>query len=547
MAAVAAVFYAMNCLGTLKCDDILYMFAPGNPGARCDSVWKVFAMQPGFYVSENGRLADMVVRLFSGVLGKGVFNIANCAVLLLFLHLLARSVSRRTVPLLLTSCAFVWLVFPSPGETMLWMSGACNYLWSCTASLALFLYVERRGSRAHQAWHHVLLAAAAFVCGGMNESVSAACCAGLAGYFLFNAKKLTEGVNATVALAYLAGFAMIVCSPAAWERLGSGGDINLNAGVLPLLTRRVVNTVTKTGHYITPAIGLLAIALTWFRHGFRRVRSNLWAWLLLGGLVSVVVFSLTLARAYSWYAVAGFVVSMRWLWPIVEKRSRLSAAVGAAMALMVAGSSCLAIVSLWRYKQFNDRMERAIAASHDGVVKAARFEGRENRWVWRMNYENDDVISAYNPYLSSYYGKPDIQFLSDEMLARYRSPGEFAHGGKPMPFHSDATQLADSILSLDNAHYAIIPLNVGKAMASDTYCTATVANGAQVYTHKQLSQRERLGISTSIAKRSYYCLRHKGRCYVVVCHWPTGVTKLNVPLTVNGKETAVNFIAQQLQ
>lgn len=541
--AIGAVFYAMNCLATLKADDILFTFVPGSFTERCDSLWKVLASQGDFYRTMNGRVADVFSRTFSGVLGKSVFNVANTLVLMVFLSLLTRSFTRcATLPALLLATTFVWLVFPVPGETLLWLAGSCNYLWSCALSLALMLYLEYRGSASHRWWHLAALGVWAFVAGGMNESVSSACAAGMALYFLLNPSLLRRGGNAVALLCYLAGLAIIVISPAAWQRLDAGGAIDLNAGAMALLTRRAVNTATKTAHYITPALALLAIAAVWWRKGFAAaVKRNWWNCLMIGAFVSVVVFSLTSHRTYSWFATAGFVVSARWLWPAVTRRKAAHLAAAALLLIAVAWSSATALHGLGDYRNFHDAMETAIKRSPDGVVPQARYEGPENRWVWRMYYENDNAISAYNPYLSNYYGKSNVQFLSPGMLSRYRSELPLTHNAKPLPFRSLDPQMADSLLELTGENYAIVPLKVKDALAATTYCAVQVTDVKAVYTDEQLKQRQRFGVSNRALNRSFYCLGHDGRCYVVVADWPPGVTKLELPLTINKRDTVLRF------
>ena len=138
MIVVALAFFVLNVFTPLYHDDFVYkfMFEDGtvNYDHPIQSVGDIFLSQVEHYHSVNGRsIVHFLVQLFTGLLGKQVFNIFNVIVFCIFICLLHRHFGKRsgwqglgpTVLIL----ALV-LLLPRFKDTFLWMTGSINYLWS---------------------------------------------------------------------------------------------------------------------------------------------------------------------------------------------------------------------------------------------------------------------------------------------------------------------------------------------------------------------------------------------------------------------------------
>ncbi len=120
-------------------DDYLYgldTLASGN----------VFAAEYRQYIGWTGRsVVHIIARLFL-LMPKDVFNVCNAAAFVLLLFSVCRHIKPRKpaeAAVFIAVTALLWLFLPNFGTTVLWLTGACNYLWGTLIVLS-FVYVYRR-------------------------------------------------------------------------------------------------------------------------------------------------------------------------------------------------------------------------------------------------------------------------------------------------------------------------------------------------------------------------------------------------------------------
>jgi len=145
MAVAIVAFGVLNFLTPLYHDDFVYQFMFEGGTVNYDnpikSISDIVASQVEHYHSVNGRsIVHFLVQLFTGLLGKTVFNLFNIIVFGVFLFLLrdfSSSRKRETTPNQGFTAVILVLVLLLPRfkDTFLWMTGSINYLWSATAAL----------------------------------------------------------------------------------------------------------------------------------------------------------------------------------------------------------------------------------------------------------------------------------------------------------------------------------------------------------------------------------------------------------------------------
>ena len=146
LAAVA--FYALNLLSPEFHDDFVYKFMLVNGSVDysrpVNSLADVFRSQWEHYFVANGRsVVHVLVQVFTGLLGKQVFNVLNAIVFAIFVYLLKNNVTRHSRGngvFAVTITLSLVLLLPLFKDTFLWLTGSVNYLWSGTAVL-LFLSI----------------------------------------------------------------------------------------------------------------------------------------------------------------------------------------------------------------------------------------------------------------------------------------------------------------------------------------------------------------------------------------------------------------------
>lgn len=184
LAAFAVPFLLRNLLLPMMADDYSYAFVwdgehLGNlmdnigPRERVDNLSDIFKSQWSHYFTWGGRTPSMIfIQLFAWV-GKIWFDLANTLVfslLMLVLYWLAvgeveSSVHHKGVFLWVIVCMLFGVIdYPS---TMLWMTGACVYLWTgLWACLFLLPFVTRRQPSAY------LMAGVGLLAGWSEEACS---------------------------------------------------------------------------------------------------------------------------------------------------------------------------------------------------------------------------------------------------------------------------------------------------------------------------------------------------------------------------------------
>jgi hypothetical protein len=147
--------YVLNYLTPLGVgDDYLYSFIwqgnamnvplPAN-AARVSSVSGLLASQWSHYLTWGGRSVAHTVAQFFLWKGKGLFNFANAFVGTLLVAEIYWCIHKGKVSFSFEPKKVFWIFFAlwafTPGFTpvFLWLTGACNYLWTCVMLLGFMV------------------------------------------------------------------------------------------------------------------------------------------------------------------------------------------------------------------------------------------------------------------------------------------------------------------------------------------------------------------------------------------------------------------------
>jgi hypothetical protein len=293
MAIIAVAYGVLNFLTPLYHDDFVYKFMFEGGAVDYDhpigSIGDIVASQVDHYTSVNGRsIVHFLVQLFTGLLGKTVFNLFNVIVFCAFIFLLKRqtnsstklegdakfcvstlrmsrpattSARGRDARFCVSTLVILVLVLLMPRfkDTFLWMTGSINYLWSATAALGFLLIYEKRREQA-MGWSLLPMLLAAFLLGWTHEGITLPLAASLVLINLFSLKQSHGRQQGLwLALAYLAGGCVIALAPGTIARSGMGGGLTPSAMGLKVITGFVVLAKLRIV-YIT----LLATAIAWF-------------------------------------------------------------------------------------------------------------------------------------------------------------------------------------------------------------------------------------------------------------------------------------------
>ena len=291
MAIVALAFLVLNLLTPEYHDDFVYKFMFEGGKVNYDhpirSLGDIFVSQVDHYHSVNGRsIVHFLVQLFTGLLGKSLFNILNVIFFCAFICLLKRPLGKHHPLFTMTVTLVLVLMLPRFKDTFLWMTGSINYLWSATAALLFLLIYERRRDKAID-WSLLPMLVLALLLGWTHEGITLPLAASLVIIHLCSIKKKGGSQQGLwLALAFLAGGCVIAFAPGTIARSGmSGGPSALG---LKVFTGLIV-----LGRLRLIYLALIATVIGWFldREAVKQVVSHN-GYLLLAALLSLgIVFT----------------------------------------------------------------------------------------------------------------------------------------------------------------------------------------------------------------------------------------------------------------
>lgn len=172
--AVLMIFF-YNALTPYLSDDYAYLIEVGG----ADSLWDLVKQQYGEYLSNSGRIIGQFNVRLSLFVDKQIYNVVNSGMFLLLILLLYHNIRRKKkhdIFVLLLVITFLWRFSVEFGQTMLWICGACNYLWGSVIILSFFTLYRHFLWEPGRVKHHGALAAVMFLAGAAagwcNENTS---------------------------------------------------------------------------------------------------------------------------------------------------------------------------------------------------------------------------------------------------------------------------------------------------------------------------------------------------------------------------------------
>ena len=527
-----AVFWRMNVLTPFKEDDMAYSLI--GHGSFMDFLRSRYE----HYLTTNGRFSDTVATIFCSMLGKPLFNVCNTLVFGGLLYLISLlSTKRRSILAVTLFLTFVGCCFPVPGETMLFLAGSCNYLWAITASLLLIYVLQRLDGTPLGSVRSVLLVIGAFVAGNFNEATSMGMLAGLVLYYLFNRDRF----NRTVALAlagYLLGVLVTISSPAAWSR-AAGGDLVLNLGFTDLLSSRCYIFAAKLCRHVTPVAALLVGVVALFWKGLKPIKQNVWAYIVL--CLALVMFALGSLgeRAYSPLATASFIIVAMAADALLERWQWLRVAVIAIAMALTVYSGYKAMRDIVSYKAYEDRnFSEILSAPSQAVLRERQFD-TYSRFVTALRYVSDEYFVREDIY-REYFGKENVQFVSDSVYERYHSH-RLLDGAEAMPLTTDRQDIVGTFYRFPDQDYMVTRLNTDTLPSTPQLAFYYNAPGNKALTADEIAYRRKYGLITEYNNKGFYPLRYDGEILLVFPLINSDISYVTFPLGFTAHDNEVTI------
>lgn len=136
-----ALFFALNYLTPLNnADDQKYKYIIGiEKITEVSSIWDIIISQTNHYCIWGGRSIVHAIAQFFLMYDKIVFNVANTIILIiLLLDIYYMAANKKiSIKMWIVACCITWFSVPGIGN-ILWLTGACNYLWGTAIEILFF-------------------------------------------------------------------------------------------------------------------------------------------------------------------------------------------------------------------------------------------------------------------------------------------------------------------------------------------------------------------------------------------------------------------------
>lgn len=174
-AATFVSIFIYNFLTPYMSDDYFYKIEV----QQAQNIFDLIKQQYGEYISNSGRVIGQFNVRLSLVFDKQVFNVVNSLMFTALVFLIYANIKRKKkydIFVLLLIITFLWRYAVDFGQTMLWICGACNYLWGSVIILSFVTFFRRLLANADRIKYPVPAAAVTFffaiAAGWCNENTS---------------------------------------------------------------------------------------------------------------------------------------------------------------------------------------------------------------------------------------------------------------------------------------------------------------------------------------------------------------------------------------
>lgn len=276
-AIVAITFIYMvflNIKTPLIADDFVYTFIFGT-SMPVMNLGDIINSQISYYTTWGGRVvAETLTQLFM-FLGKDFFNLANSLCYVIFcLAVYFLAVGRRIrFELLLLTTVLIWLFIPMFGQTVMWLTGSCNYLWCGTIILLAILpfrfYEEKQTKRLCSIWFALVMAPLFFISGITNENTAGAMILIMLMFgVVYYKRKIGIPAFAYTGLFFsICGFLSMIFAPGNSLRVeneSAVAEVTMMVGSNPIITR--LSYFAYNLYALMPLVILAAIAFVLLRN-----------------------------------------------------------------------------------------------------------------------------------------------------------------------------------------------------------------------------------------------------------------------------------------
>lgn len=386
IAAAFVSIFIYNFLTPYMSDDYFYKYEV----RKAQNILDLLKQQYEEYISNSGRVIGQFNVRLSLVFDKQLFNVVNSLMFTAIVLLIYANIKRKKkydIFVLLLIITFLWRYAVDFGQTMLWICGACNYLWGSVIILGFVTFFRHLLEKAERMKHPIPAAVGTFffaiAAGWCNENTSGG---GFLLILLFGLNfwwdRKKEGKKAfypfmgTAALGMCCGMLGMIMAPGVWKRNQVMREDEYT-GFVGILSKIYKISMSVRELFFTVLI-ILVIAIVFLvlqkkLCKWRQIRRNETMLFLMAALATCYVLAIaptTMNRAYFGAGIFLFIACIQGIVDVTDQE----------MVLRGAKYSLVSVLCLWFMFNYLDNL-----------VNLARIYREENERVQMLIDEKADV------------------------------------------------------------------------------------------------------------------------------------------------------------
>ncbi len=289
--------FILNMITPLIMDDFNYTY--GLDG-RINSIKDIANYQKWFYFNWGGRNIAHFIAQFFLMNNKILFNILNAGVytfMIFLIYSIIKGTKKDQPSYLILIHLLLWFLTPAFGQSFIWLTGSCNYLWTTTIVLLfikLFISISESQQR-YNVFQIVLFGILGVLAGWTNENSGASLVFMLSTYIIFTKiidKRKIKKIQLSGLIGVVLGFIIMIVAPGNFVR---GSGLEENTFFLIKWIERAVEITQTAGHFLFILITIAIILFT--IHLYKKQKINYKVWIFVIGVI-IATYSMIVSPTF---------------------------------------------------------------------------------------------------------------------------------------------------------------------------------------------------------------------------------------------------------